>query len=210
MQSIVAETGALGLRQSQIFAQRLLPKIARLSNNDLSDEFATLNERFEDEVKSISFLYLKPASLERFGEPLKSWSSAAAFSDANYDMEEAEKCFALNRFTASVMHSMRVLEVGLANLCRSLKVRYDEKSWQQLLLNLEKKWKEIVQRKKKPVSWKRDEQFYSESFAEFRHFKDAWRNHAMHARATYDEERAEVILDHVKSFMRHLATRLKP
>ena len=40
------------------------------------------------------------------------------------------------------------------------------------------------------------------------HFKNAWRNHAMHARARYNEAEARRILEHTKGFMQHLSQRL--
>ena len=105
---------------------------------------------------------------------------------------------------------MRVLEVGLNAVRSSLKVPYSEKkSWNGVLIDLQTKWKKIEQRKRKPKSWRNDRQFYGEVFVEFDHLKDAWRNHSMHARDKYDEERAENIIDHVQRLMRHLATKLR-
>jgi hypothetical protein len=46
---------------------------------------------------------------------------------------------------------------------------------------------------------------YSEAATQFRHFKDAWRNHVSHARASYDEREAWSVLVHVRKFMQHLA-----
>ena len=53
--------------------------------------------------------------------------------------------------------------------------------------------------------WKVKQQFYSGAAKDFRYFKDAWRNHAMHFREHYEASEAKIILDHVKSFMIHLA-----
>ena len=38
------------------------------------------------------------------------------FPSADHDMDEACKCFALGRYTASVFHQMRIMEVGLNTL----------------------------------------------------------------------------------------------
>ena len=208
--NVYKELGNLGFRFTYEYAERLFYSLEKESVETLTQKLDVLRERYDDELKGLYFLHVKTESLQEYNDPLSAWGIAADnFGSGCYDMEEASKCFALERYTASVMHSMRVLEIGLVNLCRALKVRYDEKSWNTLLVGLEKKWKETAQRKNKPPSWKQDEQFYSEAFAEFRHFKDAWRNHAMHARSTFDEERARVVVDHVRSFMRHLATKLK-
>jgi len=53
--------------------------------------------------------------------------------------------------------------------------------------------------------WKEKQKLYSEIACEFMFFKDAWRNHVMHGRSEYDEERAQNIYNHVGAFMKHLA-----
>jgi hypothetical protein len=51
-------------------------------------------------------------------------------------------------------------------------------------------------------------QFLSEAAKEFFYFKDGWRNYVAHGRAAYDEHQALGVLEHTRSFMNHLATRL--
>ena len=82
------------------------------------------------------------------------------------------------------------------------------KNWELVLNNLEK---EILTNAKKPPDpqWKdQDEQFFMQAVADFRAIKGAWRNHAVHGRDIYTEERAEEIYRSVRSFMRHLSGRL--
>jgi hypothetical protein len=43
---------------------------------------------------------------------------------ASFDIEEAGKCLAFDRGTATVMHLMRVLEVGLKALAKVLQIAY--------------------------------------------------------------------------------------
>jgi len=52
------------------------------------------------------------------------------------------------------------------------------------------------------------EEFYNGILAEFRGFKDAWRNHVMHSRRDYECDEAKAVMSHVSRFMRTLATRL--
>jgi hypothetical protein len=51
--------------------------------------------------------------------------------------------------------------------------------------------------------------FYSEAAKEFVYFKEAWRNHAMHGRASYDENDARKVMTHVREFMTVLSKHLK-
>jgi hypothetical protein len=47
--------------------------------------------------------------------------------------------------------------------------------------------------------------YYSDAASQFRHFKDAWRNHVSHGREHYDQRDAEKVLTNVREFMQHLA-----
>lgn len=129
------------------------------------------------------------------------------FPSAKYDMDEACKCFALGRYTASVFHQMRVMEAGLNALGTDLSLSIAP-NWGRAIQDIEN---EIKSRSVRThgQQWKTDEPFYSEAATHFRMVKNAWRNHTMHGKNQYDEERAGDILRSVSSFMRHLAQRLK-
>lgn len=57
-------------------------------------------------------------------------------------------------------------------------------------------------------NWRTLRQFYAEAASEFRLFKDAWRNYAMHAEHSYTDEQARTIYDAVRAFMQHMAVGL--
>jgi len=98
---------------------------------------------------------------------------------------------------------MRVLESGINALAIHVEVNPKE-NWNSLLNDIEAKIRTIG----KNESGKIDEKFAAEAATHLRFIKNAWRNYAMHAHETYDEERAFAIYENVKSFMRHLSTRL--
>ena len=54
------------------------------------------------------------------------------------------------------------------------------------------------------TDWREKQQMLAEIAKEFRYFKDAWRNHAMHHREYYDEPQALSVLNHVREFMQHM------
>ncbi|GGA47140.1 hypothetical protein GCM10011395_16710 [Sphingomonas psychrolutea] len=125
----------------------------------------------------------------------------AAFPSASYDIQEAGKCRALGRWTATVMHLMRALDPAILAFQSALNVSVPKENWQQIIDQIEAAIK--GQGHKHP-----DHQWNSEASAFFRVLKDAWRNHAMHGKDQYDEERASAVYDSVRGFLRHLATKI--
>ena len=131
-----------------------------------------------------------------------------AFPSARYDISEAGHCLALRRPTACIVHLMRALEVGLSYLAVALDMSLTSENWNTILNLIEK---EIRSRTKEShgEKWKtEDEPFFTESATHFRLVKNAWRNHAAHARDKYTDQEAEEIYGSVRSFMRHLSKRL--
>ena len=77
-------------------------------------------------------------------------------------------------------------------------------NWNQLLNQIEKQIRERREARD-PVA----EQWMAEAATQFRFIKNAWRNHAMHARATYDEDQAREIYASVGTFLKQLAVHLQ-
>lgn len=119
-------------------------------------------------------------------------SASAAFPSAEVDMDEAVRCFALERYTASVFHCMRVMEVGLAALSRALNLDLSE-NWNRALDLIEKDIRSRNSSAHDP-SWREDERFYSGAAVHFRLIKNAWRNHVIHKQDHYDERRSRQVL----------------
>lgn len=168
-----------------------------------------LEERLHDEM-STQYIFGISADKARmlddefpFGDEV-----SKNFPSAEFDIREAVTCAAFERWTASVFHSMRVLEIGLSVLAKDLKVKSDYTNWQNIIEGIEKETKNI-NKDNSGDDWKVKQQFDSEAALQFRYFKNAWRNHVMHIRDNHDEQRAMAIIGHVKEFMAHLATRLK-
>ena len=103
---------------------------------------------------------------------------------------------------------MRVLEIGLGSLSLSLGLQMATKNWNVILDQIEAEIRRRSNATHGP-KWKdEDEPFFAEAATHFRLLKNAWRNHAAHARAKYTDEEAEEIYASVRAFMRHLAKRL--
>jgi hypothetical protein len=105
---------------------------------------------------------------------------------------------------------MRILEHGLRDLAARLlppsSSSVELENWKTVIDRIERAIRdmEALPRGAEKTS---DLQHYSEVAAQFRYFKDAWRNHVSHAGGTYDEASAISVLEHVRAFMRHLTLR---
>jgi hypothetical protein len=143
-------------------------------------------------------------------EPLFGTEFAEKFKTAGaYELDEAAKCLALGRPTASVFHLMRLLEVGIRATSRCLKIpdpiRPAERNWAVILKAI---WNEVEQRW--PTAADRmagDGQLFEALHASLDAVKNPWRNQCMHVEGKYTDDEAEHILVAVRGFMKKLASR---
>jgi hypothetical protein len=183
---------------------------ARLSN-DLNELFM----RFVDELKSVLLLRIPKDKVDYYEKAeFFGLKVASAFPLANFDIEEAGKCFATARYTACVMHLQRVLEVGLKSYGTFLGIASlaasAQPSWNKVLDETRKEIKERTDKQNTTKVWAlKGEKEFCENIQPFlESVRTAWRNPSMHADAKYTEEIAEDIFSAVKRFMKHLAEHL--
>jgi hypothetical protein len=196
----------LGMRSVITQCDRIMKHLEE-SGNIQGAEFRRLllglMERAEDELKGQRFfaLGLDDIPLYEQPEPLFGAEVHEAFPSAQFDISESGKCFALNRWTASVGHLMRALDPVVHLLQDTVGVADPKNDWAAILNQIHvslKKWPDTP-----------DRQWYGEAAVVFWAIKDAYRNYAQHGKEKYDEERARQIYDHSRAFLRHMATRLK-
>lgn len=123
-----------------------------------------------------------------------------AFPSAVPEVSNAGRCFALDQPTAAVLHLMRALEVPLAALVAALNFTPSNPNWHTVINECEREIRGLKD--------KGDQEFYGEAATNFLYFKNAWRNHAMHGRDTYEKRQAFDIMMHVGGFMKVLSKRL--
>ncbi len=131
----------------------------------------------------------------------------AAFPSSVRDMREAGRCFALDQFTACVLHLMRALEFPLVAMTKALNFTSSSPNWEQVINECEREIAKINPNTH-GINWREDQQFYSEAALHFRFLKNAWRNHAVHGHDTYDNREAREIMTHVRSFIDQLSQKL--
>jgi hypothetical protein len=170
------------------------------SFEDLATELREFLRSVEHELRSDLFLYISQGHVKHYVEPIEGWGSVIAkWGNTSSDIEEAEKCFALNRYTASVFHLMRLMEMAVQKFGDKLGVDLvgpvGPKVWQVILDGVNKAVKEKALEKDLLAK------SYAAASAHLYNVKVAWRNEVMHPKATYTEEEAESILYNVKTFV---------
>lgn len=169
----------------------------------LSAQMRELRTRLKDELNERDFLYV-PLERVRFYKEQMLFGRAVndRFPTAIDDIEDAGKCLAIGQGTACVLHTMRILEVGLKALAKALKIPYAP-SWEsyltQISTNIAKK------HKNKTAAWKKDQAFYRDLSGDLVIIKQAFRNPTMHADRKYSTDEAEQIFNGAKSFMSRMA-----
>jgi len=210
LEDVVRETKELRLPMSEIAAARLLENLHISTNQEVLAAGEELKNRVVDEAQSIQFLHVRSEKLIHFerNHPFGP-KVAEKFPGAEYDISEASNCFALGRHTATVMHCMRVLEVGLEALRVAVKAKKTHRGWGMDLKEITDAWNAKITAKPAPknLGWRRT--FFPQAFAEFRNFEFAWRNNAMHKHYNYGESESEKVFNHVRDFMQLIATRLR-
>jgi hypothetical protein len=161
--------------------------------------------RISDDLSTQVLLALDPRRIHLYEQP-KIFGDEVfdAFPSANEDISEAGTCLALDRGTASVMHLMRVLEAGLSVLAAAVGVK-QQNNWGFYVQEIDK---ELAAKAKSSGARSADEQFYAEASTSIDNMRRAWRNPSMHPDKAYSVDRAEEIMNAVRFFMRHLATKL--
>lgn len=190
----------------EIFMEKLQH---RMTLNDFQIEFRTLRETYERGLRTQHFYQYPLEKVRRLQSYRADWESALlAFPNISADVEAAVDCYAFGRNTASVFHSMRVVERGLREVALSINLTFEVEQWNTIIEQIESEIREIGKkwpRSAMKADWTR---FYSEAAKEFFWFKDGWRNYVSHGGDPYDEHQAVGVIEHVKAFMNHLATRL--
>ncbi len=196
--------------------QRLLEVVSKPAcefreHGELLLEF---NGRLIDEVSLRHCWTLSMREAEMYEHWQKGWEPIIdRFPGTISDIEEAQKCFALSRYAASVFHSIQVVESGLVELGVFIKVTDPKSGWTAVASELKK----IVSKKRDDMTdfEKQNFQFLEQVHGTVEALKNAWRNKVSHVQGKiilmtreFSPEVAEEVLFASRSFMRGLATGL--
>ena len=176
--------------------------------SDFRAEVRALRETFEVGLKSKHFYQYPQQKALLLGRLQSDWSAALrSFPMIAPDVEAAVDCYAFGRNTAAVFHSMRVVEHGLREIAASVNLTFETQQWHIIIEQIESEVRALASKWPQGASKAKWMRFYSEAAKEFFYFKDGWRNYVSHGGDPYDEHQALIVLEHVKAFMNHLASR---
>jgi len=209
VEGIRDELEGLGLESPLDQAIRISQRLEKQPQPSVEQDVAALVElhnRFYDALRR-TLCFILPSDRAVFYRNSQLFGVAVAerFAAATLDIEEAGKCLALQRGTATVFHLMRVMEVGLTAIAAELGIPYAP-SWESYLRQI--KTQVEVDWSKKSADWKKRESFFKDVLAHLEAVKLAWRNPTMHIVNHYTPETAEQVYNAVKGFMQHLAEKL--
>ena len=170
-----------------------------------------LEETIERELKGPLFLVLRSNLSEFYDDEDRAFFGPKVgkkFSKATFDISEARRCFALERWDACVHHLMVATEHGLRRWAKNLhlktKKHIDDEDQKQILDAAEQERKALLNA---PKTRARDTRlkYVSETMGHFGFIKDAYRNYSAHGKERYDERKARNLMTHIEAFMRLLA-----
>lgn len=169
----------------------------------------TLEQRIRDELSLQVFVNIHADRAKYYLHPRKEWADGIArFPSIAVDAEESSKCYALERYTASVFHMMRVLEVPLAAIARELGVVKHSPTWNAYLEAF--KDKTTAKFPAATGADRRMRDYYAGLEAQLRAIKDAFRNPTMHSlERTYTQEMAHEVFVLLRGFLREAGKELK-
>lgn len=181
----------------------------------------TLIEAVNAELCHRQFVFIPSDRASLHDKWRKDWAEVLqTFPETSTEIEQALDCYVLDMNTASVFHLMRVVELGLRALCQHfglLKLKSKKKSgrfemlpiahatWDAMLAKLQVKVDAKINNLRRGPARQKLQELYHPLMLDVRAIKDAWRNQAMHCRATYIAEEAAAIQRRVHDFMTGLA-----
>jgi hypothetical protein len=177
-------------------------------------EIKALRQSIDHSLQSRLFLYLPSEDAAYYNQD-DLFGVKERFSKANEEIKAAGNCYATGNYTACVFHLMRAVEVGARKMVLAMNARkhlskpVELCEWGELVTALEEGLKALRIGHSKNVNKKATYEFYNHAVAQFRNFKDAWRNNISHKRTTYLAGQTKDIMDNTRQFMQHLAQRLK-
>jgi hypothetical protein len=179
----------------------------------LADKLDDAARAFRADLEERYFFRVAAGKKDYFGAGFGD-AVATAFPSAAFDIREANTCFALERYVASILHLVRAAEVALHALAKERGVKFPDaplpwKEWGQIIENIESKVKATA-----PARGPQKDaflHFYNGALGELTALKDVYRNVWMHTRPgkkTPGELEARDALVAARGLFQRLAVRL--
>ena len=207
------EAEKLGARLACVRADRLISEVQfDPCQITVAQAVLGLNEiesRFADYLIEIQMFALNPQEttlLESADDLIEQKGFSAAFPTAAFEVEEAAKCIAFGRHTASVFHAMRMLEVGIRALAKRIGIsdptKPAEKNWSFILKSINEKIEESWPKKTRIAG--SEGSAFEELYAHLDAVRNPWRNATMHVETIYAPHEALHIIRCSAFFLKRL------
>jgi hypothetical protein len=170
-----------GMQSTITHIDRFLP-IQDLEIPLIESFMREIDLRFREDLERHVFLQLNPDFAKSYSEPMSEWRRIADRFKCDFDIEEARKCFALERPTACVFHLMRIVEAAVLELQIFLK-QPDLKAHFGSVLNKLENMTQKQEFQHLPPHLQPYKQFMTEVLAQLHAVKDSWRNKVSHVEA---------------------------
>jgi hypothetical protein len=181
----------------------------RFTTSAMAELLKDAMQRLRDESEIHQLLKLSIEASAIYSAPLNGWEDIVSkFPDVQDDIEEMNKCFALSRYTASVFHSLLVIEGGLIVLGKRLGVTDPKEGWDATCKKME-----LILKAGHPANTSGlDFAFIEQTNVATQAIKQAWRNKVNHAagrlaimKTGFADYIAEEIMHATRAYMRILA-----
>lgn len=172
--------------------------------DDFGREVIEVQIRLNDELKARTLFLLTVEGAGYFADHHFSPSIIERFPDASFDIDEAGKCYALERSTACVFHLMRVTELGLQEIARLLGMTDFQPTWEPIIRKIDNELKAKYEDRK----FKGSSELLANISTHVHAVKMAWRNRTMHVDKKHTMEEAREIYHATCGLMRYIAENL--
>lgn len=124
---------------AQEFKEQLNWKNRKWKANEARVQFDNISGLIRREMKRTLFLFVAQDRQQWYQTPLKDWDVVTGrWPKTAFDIEEAAKCFALDRFGGTVFHMMLVAEVGAIEVGNLLQLNDPKIGWQSVSKELKR------------------------------------------------------------------------
>ena len=177
--------------------------------DDISHLLGEISVRLREELGQRIFLQLSTEGASKYEKAQKIFDGNVwnKFTEARYDLEEATNCLALERSTAAIFHSMKVMERSLhaVHLCLGLAwpLVGNDKNWGNILRGI----RDELTKRGSSSRWP-ERNFFDQLYALLDSVKGGWRNPALHVDEKFTQPEAERIYRAVSDFISRIADRM--
>lgn len=172
----------------------------------LMTETRELQNRFLDELKAKAFLMLSKGEKTVYDckQPPFGQAVYEKFPEASFHLEEASKCYILERYVAGVFHLMCALQTPIDDLARKLELSVSVQwiNWQPVIDQIQSKINALPH---STDAQKERRERYQQVLQHLSIVKDARRNPVMHGRGNCTPDVARQIRSDAEAFMQQMA-----